>query len=528
MASPEVSTVPSRQPPRTILLAALAVLAVLAVLPVVAAPHLLLLDAPAHEARLMVLRDLLITGRGSPFYDLDTFFLPNVAFDLIGLGLTFFVSPELAGRIFFASTLLLTASGVTMLNRVATGRWSLVPLASVLLLYNLVSVLGFFSYSFGLALVPWALASRLKLEARAPAAGVMAGMLLSVSLLFCHVFAFGIYAIMSAGFTLTALHQRRIGLGQVLARVLEPVPAALLFLTMSTGSGSRIAYNPEFLSAKLLGIAKSLTSGSISGDAAFVVGAISFALLLVFCSRPRLVLPFVPGLIALGILYFVLPAKMASGSYVDSRLPIAIALVALAGLDAQFRPAKLTVVLLALFGAAFLVKQTAIAALWRSFSVPAETFVRALDALPAGAVILQSKCLPHSGDIMNVYRARQPAMLHLTSLSNFDNTRFVARLYAITGQQPIHVSRFYWPYYRLQDSFEATCDPSIYRSWVRRIQILMWAEKAAGHAVPPLFFVLIRPPADTSLQPAARLLSKGADYALFRIARPGEEHGEFP
>src|ERR1700754_2346299 len=105
MASFEISTILTRRP---VVAALLAALAVMAVLPVLAAPHLLLLDAPAHEARLAVLRDLLITGRGSPFYDLDTFFLPNVAFDLIGLGLIFFVSPELAGRIFFALALLLT------------------------------------------------------------------------------------------------------------------------------------------------------------------------------------------------------------------------------------------------------------------------------------------------------------------------------------------------------------------------------------------------------------------------------------
>jgi len=413
-----------------------------------------------------------------------------------------------------------------VLNRVATGRWSLVPLASVLLLYNLVSIFGFFSYIFGLALVPWALAGRLKIEA--PTAGVLAGMLLSVALLFCHVFAFGIYAIMSAGFVLTALYQRRIGPAQALARVLEPVPAAVLFLMMSTGSGSRIVYDSHFLSAKFLGIAKSLTSGSMSGDAAFVVGAFSFVLLLLFCSRPRLVPSFVPGLIGLVVLYFVLPAKMASGSYVDIRMPIAIVLLALAGLDAQLRPAKLTIALLALFGAAFLAKQAAIAALWRSFSAPAGTIVRALDALPAGAVILQSECLPDSGDILNIYRARQPAMQHLSSLSNLDASRFVAVLYAIPGQQPIQVSRFYDSYFRLQNTFDATCDPADYRSRVARIQVTMWAEKSAGRAVPPLFFVLFRPPAGTSLQPAARLLSKGTDYALYRIARPGEQHGEFP
>ncbi|HSS14170.1 MAG TPA: hypothetical protein VLL04_09770, partial [Rhizomicrobium sp.] len=180
-------------------------LAILIVLPVVTAPHLLMLDAPAHEARLAVLRDLLVTGHGSPFYDLDTFFLPNIGFDLIGLGLATLVSPEGAGRIFFILVLLLTPSGIAVLNRVATGRWGLAPLASVLLLYNLVSILGFYSYIFGLALVPWALAGRLKLEGRAPATGMLAGAAFSLLLLFCHLFDFGIYAVMSGGFALTAL-----------------------------------------------------------------------------------------------------------------------------------------------------------------------------------------------------------------------------------------------------------------------------------------------------------------------------------
>jgi hypothetical protein len=517
MADPEVPTALSRRPVRIALIVALAVLVVF---PVLAAPHLLLLDAPAHEARLAVLRDLLITGRGSPFYDLSGFFIPNIAFDLIGLGLTFFASPENAGRIFFAFTLLLTMSGIAVLNRVAIGRWSIASLAAVLLLYNLVSVLGFFSYIFGLALVPWALAGRLKLEVRPPAAGVLAGMLLSVLLLFCHIFDFGIYAVMSAGFALTALRQGRLRPVQALVRLLEPVPAALLFLTMSTRAGNQISFDPNFLTTKLFGIAKSLTSGSIAGDVAFLAGAAAFALLLLVCSRPRLASSFVPGLIVLALLYFALPAKMASGSYVDIRMPIAIALLALAGLDAQLRPAKMTAALLVLLGAAFLAKQTAIAALWRSYSTQVDAIVGVLDTLPAGAVIMQTECLPATGDILGTYRARQPAMQHLASLSNFKGSRFVTSLYAIAGQQPIRVSPPYLPYTRVQGEFDASCDPSDYRGRVLNIQTLMQAERAAGNAVPPVFFVLFRPPAAMDLQPAARLLSKGPGYALYEIAKP--------
>jgi len=506
---------------RPVCIGLLAGLAILVLLPVIVAPHLLLLDAPSHEARLAVLRDLLITGHGSPFYELDTFFLPNIAFDLIGLGLALFAAPELAGRIFFGLTLLLTISGVTVLNRVATGRWNLAPLASALLLYNLVSILGFFSYIFGLALVPWALAARLKLEGRAPVIGVAAGAVLSVLLLFCHVSAFGIYAVMSAGFALTALFQRRIGFGQALARALEPVPAALLFLTMSTASASRASYDPHFWAAKLLGLAKALTSASIGGDIAFLVGAISFVLLLLFFPRPRLAPSFVPGLIGLVVLYFVLPAKMASGSYVDIRVPIAAALLALGGLDAQVRPAKASIALLAVLVTAFFAKQAAIAVLWRSFTAPVDAIIRALDALPPGAVILQSECLPQRSAILDIYRARQPATQHLSSLSNFDDSRFVAGAYAIAGQQPIRVSRFYKPYSHLQDSFDPTCDPSDYPGRVARIRAVMQAEAAVGNAVPPIFFLLLHPPAATSLQSQARQLSTGRDYALYEIAKPG-------
>jgi len=515
----EILTVMSRRPAYAGLAAALAILIVL---PVVMAPHLLMLDAPAHEARLVVLRDLLITGHGSPFYVLDTLFIPNIAFDLVGLGLTAFVSPEEAGRIFFILVLLLTPSGIAVLNRIATGRWNLAPLASVLLLYNLVSILGFYSFIFGLALVPWALAGRLKLEARAPVIGMMAGAGFSVLLLFCHLADFGIYAVMSAGFAVAALRQGRIGIGQALARALEPMPAGLLCLMMSTGSGSWISYDSNFLNAKLVGILKALTSGSMAGDIAFVIGAVSFVLLLVFHARPRLAASFIPGLAGLVVLYFALPAKMASGSYVDIRLATAIIFLALAGVNVQFRPARMSFALLALLVVAFVVKQSAITMLWRSFWAPASTIVHALDIVPRGAIIMQTGCLPDPRNIPDFYRMRQPAMQHLASLSNFEGSRFVAASYAMPGQQPVLASPSYRPYFSLQFDFGATCEPFDYRDRVARIRALMQAEAMAGHAVPPLFFLLLRPPAETNLQPAARLLSRGPDHLLYRIANPIE------
>src|SRR5271154_1577535 len=75
-----------RDTPAAIFIVALAS-TVLAVLPVLVAHHLPLLDGPGHEAELAALRDILIAHKGSPFYALSSFFLPDIAFDLVGLEL---------------------------------------------------------------------------------------------------------------------------------------------------------------------------------------------------------------------------------------------------------------------------------------------------------------------------------------------------------------------------------------------------------------------------------------------------------
>jgi hypothetical protein len=494
-----------------------AVVAVLAILPVLVAPHLLLLDAPAHEARINVLRDLLLSGKGSPFYRLDTFFLPNIAFDVIGLGLSFFASPEEVGRIFFALTLILSVSGVTVLNRVVTARWSIMPLAYGLVLYNLVAILGFFSYAFGLALVPWALAARIKFERGFPLVGFLIGTGFAILLLFCHVFDFGIYAVMSTGFAFTALRQGRITWHGGFLRLLEMVPAGLLFLTMSTGIKSPARYDPHYLSSKLSGILKSLSSASMAGDAAFVAGALCLVAVLALCARTRLISSFIPGMISLAALYFVLPPNMASGSYVDVRMPIAVVLMLFAGLDVQLIHRKRTAILLVLVAIAFVSKQVAIAAQWRSQSIQSGQLIRELASLPAPAIIMQSECQSESDGIQSIYDRRSPSLQHIAAMSAFSDTRFVADLYAIHGQQPIAAAPSYMDYYALQHQFDETCDPSNLRRRVSRIEALMDSKLEAGHSVPPVFFLSIRPPSSVELPPRAKLISSGPKHALYEI-----------
>ena len=505
---------------RSVLLLAL-IAAILAILPVAMARNLPLLDAAGHESRLAVLRDVLLTGHGSDFYDLASFFIPNVAFDVISLGLVSFLDPESVGRIFFALTLVLTLWGVLALNRVAIGRWSAVPLVAALVLYNLVSILGFFSYAFGLALVPWALAGRLLLERSSPVARFLAGAAFGIALLFCHVFDFGIYAVMAVGFAFGDFAARRGTFNRVLLRAAEQVPALLLFLAMSTSSAGHAKFESHLLATKLFGLAKSVTSGSMVGDVAFLVGALFFVLLVVLCARPRLAPSFWPGLVGLALLYLALPDKLASGSYVDKRMPIAIALMLAAGLEVRVRRSVTATALIGVVGLALVVKQGALAVLWRSFDPLIDRLTAELEHLPSGAIVMQAECEPEASDVLSIYRERQPSMTHLAARAAFDDSRFIAATWAIAGQHTVGVGQAYRPFYDLQDSFgSSTCTDAGYRTELQRIENLAWAQKSTGGPSAPIYFLLIRPPKAESLSAGARLMASDPHFELYGVEPP--------
>ncbi|SEM83196.1 hypothetical protein SAMN05216404_101277 [Nitrosospira multiformis] len=491
----------------------------LAVLPVLSAQHLPLLDSAAHIARIAVLRDLIITGAGSPFYSLDTLLLPNVAFDILGIGLVNALEPETVARLFFALTLVLMLTGTLVLNRIAIGRWSVAPLVSSFLLFNLVSILGFFSYIFGLALMLWALAMRLSLERSAWVWRTIFGVCAGVLLLMCHVFAFGIYAVMVIGVGVAAMTERRIGLRRLAGYGLEQIPACLLYLAMSAHQVGAGAYKMPFWQSKMFGLAKAFTSGSFAGDMAFVLGAVSFGVLLVTATRFRLARSFWPGLAALVLLYLALPFSLNSGSYVDSRMPIAIVLLGLAGTDMQILRGVLSNVFLAVLGGSLLAKQLALTMLWASVDPQIDAIVTALRALPKNAIIMQLECHPEESDVMNVYRSRQPPLTHAAALAGLDGTRYLPNVFAIKGQQPIQVVPAYQPFYQAFQSFGASvCTRAEYVDAVRKVQNLAVAKNETQYTVHPLYLLLIRPPAPHMLDGVAMRVAAAPAWEVYAIA----------
>ena len=467
------------------------------VLPLLWTRYLPLLDIYAHESRAAVLRDILLTGRGSSVYGLDSLLLPNVGFDLVAMVLTLWMGPEMAGRVFVGATLALTLGGTVALSRVTIGRWSVVPLAAGLLAFNLFTLLGFLSYGLGIALMLWALAGRRALMQAGLAAQFLAGCLFGLVLLLCHLSAFAVYAVMLAGFGLDMLLRRQAQFWPVFWRVAlmgaELLPAVAVFALMPTGGQGHMHYDLPYLQAKIFNGVKAFSSGSIAGDAAFAVGAVALAVLLAFGGRLRLSRVFVPGLALLTGLYFAVPSHVSGGSYVDSRLPVVIVLLALSAVDFRIAAGRFAWALPLVVAGAFVAKQAALAWEWHQQGRELAQIADVLDGLPDGAVILQAECQPAASDVMGVYASRQPPLTHVAAMAGFKDSRYVASTWTIKGQQPVRTLPPYLPYKAVQDRIgPSVCGAGEYRAIWREAMEARARQGGAGNT--PLYLLLLRPP----------------------------------
>lgn len=502
-------------PNRRTVFAAGVIVTALTLLPILLVRHLPLLDAPAHEARIALLRTLW-AGGDSLFYRAADPFSANLAFDGIGVLLLHLFPPEAVGRVFLGLTMVLTVWGVMTLNRVTTGRWSLAPLAIGLVLYHTVVVLCFFSYLFGLALVPWALAARLSI--RRPWLGFAAGCLITVVLTFSHLFAAGLYVAFLACSRAQCVVQGRMRLAAAAASMAEFLPAAVLVPTVFRGGGNGLlsyAHHPSFLGVKAAGIPEALTCGSLWGDGALIIGLL--ALMALARSRAVLTLawPAAAGLLGLLALYVILPFELGSASNVDKRMPIAVVFLALGFVDVRLRVDGWTHALAGVAAVACAAKQVAVTVLWMQLDPAIGQLATALRALPPGAVIMQAECHPVVRSIEDANIKWHPPLSHTAALAALDDRRFAASSWAIPGQQPIAVQPDYVPYYDLQLAFGGLlCTASAYHDELAGI-------RAVAGAVPPgpAYLLLIRPPAPGMLLDAAALVASGPAFEVYAASR---------
>jgi hypothetical protein len=228
-------------------------------------------------------------------------------------------------------------------------------------------------------------------------------------------------------------------------------------------------------------------------------------------------------LLFLIVVYFLMPAHMNSGSYVDSRLIMPILFLAVAAVqfdvrwDGVWRP-RLIRALVAGICAALIVKQAALFVLWHQGGQTLARVGEALNALPSGAVILQAECQPDATDIRGVYEARQPPLSHAAALAAWSNSRFAAISWAIKGQHPIATAPDYLPYQRLQgDLGLEVCTPAQIRAAAEAARRLRAERATVADHTDPLFLLVLRPRTPEVLIDSADLLARTPEFELYKL-----------
>ena len=313
----------------------LVVLAVLAPLAVAAVPPLH--DYPFHLARADILASLPTSAFLRAHYQQGSFLLPNVGMDVVMVPLTRLFPVLVAGRVFLGLTLISMLTGAVALHAALHRRLSTWPLVAAFFMYNWIFLYGFVNYLLGVGLMLWATAGWVMLREHEAGWRLAWATVMAIALMFCHLSAFGLFAIVIAGMELQraagALRSNRWVTLRGLALSALPFAIALaVFVAVSPAAGEAreaMAYHGG-RGWKPLVAYRSLLTTIDWLDVLTLSPLLAVVVLLVLRHRLRLAVPMATPLCLLVLVFVVMPFYLFGSQFGDTRLPIAILLVAIA------------------------------------------------------------------------------------------------------------------------------------------------------------------------------------------------------
>ncbi len=404
-------------------------------------PLLMVSIPPLHDYPFHLARTAILAGMGDQYYVAISFLLPNVGMDVVMLGLARLLPIEVAGRVFLCLVLALGLSGTVALHRALHGGRGLWPLAAGFALYNFVFFLGFLNYLLGMGLALWAAA--FWVWARPVGLRLAGGTVAAVGLLFCHLSALGVFALVVAGVELhRAWGSRSLGVLLASAGPFAVAGAALVLLSPAAGEAGQPLFWQAGWSWKPVMAVRMLMTPIPWLDAATLLPPAGFVALALWRGWLRLAPAMGVALGLLGVAYLAMPFGIFGSEWGDARLPPAILCVAIAGMRLDLpgrlvRPVVLAAVLL-LAG-----RMGAIAAVWREDAARIEVVRAALERVPEGATLWVATAGPfprvRERDAGQLARWHPP-MKHLVSLAGLQRPVFVPATWADPFQQPMRVA----------------------------------------------------------------------------------------
>jgi hypothetical protein len=351
-------------------------------------------DLPNHLARQHVL-----FGEGAPgagaYYAVHWRLLPNLAMEAFVFLLHGLLSVETAVRFFLLATVVQLFFGALAVNRALFGRASGFAFAASLFVYNGPFLFGFVNYSFAWGMALWVFALWLGWRDRPLMQPLLA--LFASAILIGHLFAFALYAVILGTYCLGELGG---GLPLMLWRSAKrlahlALPMAIyLFLVPGELHRSDIDFGgAAFKLAALPGMI-GLSTPVFDGICIAAVLAVGLLAVRQLVLAPAMRLP----LSALLLLFFILPHRLGEASYVDYRMPSAIALLLVASLGwrSPVAPRRETTELCVL--ALLALRLGVMIGLWSSWQPVYAAYRAAFDLLPQGARLLPLRAEPEIFD----------------------------------------------------------------------------------------------------------------------------------
>jgi hypothetical protein len=408
-------------------------------------------DYVNHLARMHVIAEIEKNPNLAKFYQIDWQIIPNLTMDLVVPWLTRFVNIYVAGKIFTVAMFAVIGSGVLVLNRVLSGRWSILPLVAFPLLYNYVFLVGLINYLFGVGVALWALAVWIWLRERPWPLRFMASSLFVVVLFFCHLSALGVYGMGVLAFELMRLWEQRgkRSWGPALAEfVLSGLPFAVAapFLAASPTLQLVARYEWEPL-GKLDGIINVVAVYSdivTFGLMAIVIAGGVWAV------RRRL-LRFHPlgwWIAGVGlVVYLALPRVMFDSYMADQRVavPLAYMLIACANVDLRLRLVRrgFIVMLLVLLAARMIEVDVS----WSDLTNSQNELRASVRRIRPGSTVFVSYADSDVGDV------RDLGLVHAPCIAMIERSALVTTAFTVLGKQVMHAR----PEYRgMVDTMDGT------------------------------------------------------------------------
>lgn len=344
-------------------------------------------DYPNHLARMHVLVDIGHSRVLQHFYRIVMDWQPNLAMDLIVPALAQVFPLEIAGRIFIGLTLLVTAGGTLALHYAAHRRPSLVPLLVFFFLYHRMFLWGLLNFCFGIGVMLFAVAAWLVVRRKGLWGRLAVSVPAAVLVYASHLYAFGLYAAAVGSIELWYFWRDRkfAGLGASAVQFLFPL-YLFLFHGRTHDASSEIKWST--ITGKLEAPFDVIYQYHLAFDVLTLCALIAIIGWGIYRDKIETTAPLLAVIAVFCVLFLLMPDELFSGYGADRRLPIGIALVAVAAIDWQpttrwwRQPLVWGLIIL------FTVRMALVADVWHRAARIYANDLAVVDSIPRGSKVL--------------------------------------------------------------------------------------------------------------------------------------------